>query len=111
MIKKLLLTLMTSLVITGVTSAMKPEDKYPLDLEEMSFSEGVTYMAPWELEETLECPLCLQMRSFPSKEFLLKALKNLTDKQRKELILTITDYTGDFIPGSWCQICGENLPQ
>lgn len=59
----------------------------------------------------IPCPLCHIPRKFNSKLIVQEFLENLTDKQKQDYALAITDYTGDIVPGRKCPFCGEIIPE
>jgi len=57
-----------------------------------------------------KCPCCHEFRLFPSVEFVIERRNKLTEKEERDMVLAISDYTGDIVPGRLCPFCGVNLP-
>jgi hypothetical protein len=101
MIKKLL-TFMTITVISTTAMCMEPYTAPTDPVLEWK------YMAIGWVK--LECPNCREFRLFPSAEFIINRRMKLTEKEERDMVLAISDYTGDIVPGRICPFCGVNLP-
>jgi hypothetical protein len=57
----------------------------------------------------ISCPLCEEYRLFPSEQFVEERLMSLTNTERERLILAVTTYDGELVPGRLCPFCGLRL--
>ena len=99
MIKKLLLTV--TLLSSVSAYCWDPYTAPGEDEEVYYFSQGYIL---------IQCPCCLEDRFFPSEEFFLNRRLKLTEKEEREMVNAVTDYTGDFAKGRLCPFCGRHTP-
>jgi hypothetical protein len=97
--KKLLI--FSALLLTSQAFGMQPYTAPDMNKDEWLFKMDHYIGMP--------CPNCHEYRLFPSEEFVVERLADLTQSEILSLTQAVTDYTGDYVPGRFCAFCGLNI--
>lgn len=79
----------------------------------MAYDPYLQPVAPVDISQYVhtDCPLCGYSRYFPSHQFIIDRIANLTQGEREYMRNAILDYTGDILRGGFCPFCGGRVPR
>ena len=79
----------------------------------MAYDPYVQPIPPADISQYVhtDCPLCGYLRYFPSHQFIIDRIANLTQEEREDMRNAIMDYTGDVMRGVICPFCGGRVPR